>query len=193
MKNFLASFLGVLAGMLLAGVLWWVAQPPRGEAVSLQPPPDAPEIVVYVSGAVQYPGMYSLPSGCRVGDALEAAGGITSKADASRLNLAARLDDGEQVQVPEKIRQAQGQESGSSLDNAVSSGPATGEPSGASVNINTATLEELDTLPGIGPATARKIIEYREANGPFQALEEIMNVPGIGPATFERIKDSITL
>ncbi len=188
MKNFLASFLGVLAGMLLAGVLWWVAQPPRGEAVSLQPPPDAPEIVVYVSGAVQYPGTYSLPSGCRVSDALEAAGGTTANADASRLNLAARLDDGEQVQVPEKIRQAQG-----SGDNASAVSPTQVTASGAPVNINTATLEELDTLPGIGPSTAQKIIDYRDANGPFQALEEIMNVPGIGPATFERIKDLITL
>lgn len=193
MKNFLHAFLGVLAGLLLAGVLWWVAQPPRGEAVTLQPPPDAPEIVVYVNGAVQYPGTYSLPSGSRVGDALEAAGGTTARADASRLNLAARLDDGEQVEVPEKIRQAQGQGAGSGVENAVFVSPTQGSPSGGLVNLNTATLEELDTLPGIGPATAQKIIDYRDANGPFQALEEIMNVPGIGPATFERIKDSITL
>jgi competence protein ComEA len=193
MKNFLHALLGVLAGLLLAGILWWVALPPRGESVALQPPPGAPEIIVYVSGAIEFPGTYSLPAGSRVGDALEAAGGTTARADASRLNLAARLDDGEQVEVPEKVGQAQGQGSGSSSGNSVLSGPTPGAPSGSLVNINTATLEELDTLPGIGPATAQKIIEYRDANGPFQALEEIMNVPGIGPATFERIKDLITL
>lgn len=188
MKNFLNSFLGVLAGLLLAGILWWVALPPRGEAVVLQPPPGVPEIVIYVSGAVEAPGTYRLPSGSRIEDALVAAGGVTARADSSRLNLAARLDDGEQVEVPEKIRQAQGNGT-----TALAGNPTQVTASGGPVNINTATLEELDTLPGIGPVTAQKIIDYRDANGPFQALEEIMNVPGIGPATFERIKELITL
>lgn len=141
-------------------------------------------VVVYVSGAVVHPGVYTLPAGARVADALAAAGGATPEADLAHLNLARRLRDEEQVYVP---RQGE-----------PTLPPATGVPSSNSatpgkVNINTADVAELDTLPGIGPGYAQRIVAYREQHGPFRTIEDLQKVPGIGPATFARVRDLITV
>ncbi|MGB9723617.1 MAG: ComEA family DNA-binding protein, partial [Chloroflexia bacterium] len=152
-----------------------------------RPTATPPPIVVYVSGAVRHPGVYALPAGARLADAVAAAGGADPQADLDQINLARRLQDEEHVHIPRR---------GETPRPEPTSPPAGVTPSGASggkVNINTAGLEELDRLPGIGPGYAQRIIEYRQAHGPFASIEEIQNVPGIGPATFARIRDLITV
>lgn len=179
MKKLLDLLLGILIGLLAAGLLWLVGSPPRGREVALLPAPTPRPVVVHVSGAVPRPGVYALPAGSRVQDALRAAGGFLSDADPAAVNLAALLEDGSQLVIPEKT-----------LVETI----AIGSPGGGTlVDINKATLAELDTLPGIGPTTATRIIEYRQQNGPFKELDDLMDVPGIGPATFDRIKNMITI
>ena len=140
-------------------------------------------ILVYVTGAVNQPEQtITLPYGSRVSDALEAVGGMTDDADMERVNLAALVRDGDQIHVPSMNETGEG-EAHSALPT-----PSGGEV----VYINTATLEELQTLPGIGPAMAQRIIDYREANGAFTSLEDLDNVSGMGPATIEEIADLIS-
>jgi len=177
--------LGVLIGLLGAGVILLVGSPPRGEAIRLLPPPAAPPLVIDVSGAVSRPGVYKLPQGSRVQDALQAAGGALPEADLGTLNLAGPLDDGSLVRVPVK---GESQSPPSRSGNVSIPGA-----SGSLTNINTATQEELENLPGIGPTLAQRIVEYRQANGPFATIEAIQEVSGIGPGTFEKIKDLITV
>jgi len=155
------------------------------------PTPTPAPIQVYVSGAVVRPGVYALPPDARVVDALEAAGGPTEEADLVHLNLAQRVRDEEQVHVPQ-VGEPTYQPPTPAVPSAGTPNPA-GEPAGTLVNINTATLEELTSLPGIGSGYAQRIVDYRESNGPFQSIEEIQNVPGIGAATFARIRDLITV
>lgn len=185
MKPVYYVLIGVLAGFLLAGAILLVARAPRGEPVALQPAPTRAPIVVQVDGAVPRPGVYELPEGSRVQDAITAAGGLLADADASGINLAARLEDGQQINIP-----------GGGTGAAPPELFAVPAPTAVRVdliNINTASLEELDSLPGIGPTTAQKIIDYRTEHGNFSHIEDIMNVSGIGPATFDDIRDLITV
>lgn len=166
--------LGVLLG---AGILLIVTRPPRGTPITLLPAPSPAPISVYVSGRVNQAGLYTLPRGSRVNDAILAAGGFSEDADSGAINLAKVLEDGEQINIPEVIK------------GSVSSGSTrASDPSLILVDINTATLEQLDILPEIGPKTAQEIIDYRNANGPFVGIEDIMDVPGIGQITFDKIK-----
>jgi competence protein ComEA len=172
----------IILGLLLGlGVIFLVTRPPRGEPIELLPAPTQSPITVYISGAVGKNGLYSLPRGSRVNDAILAAGGFTDNADTAALNLAQILEDGEKVVVPELVPQ-DAPENGTRLVN-----PVLGL-----VNINTASIEQLDTLPEIGPKTAQNIIDYRNANGPFARIEDIQDVPDIGPVTFDKIKELIT-
>ncbi len=187
MRSSYFVLIGVISGFLLAGALVWVSRSPSGKPIELMPAPTQPPLVVHVIGAVPRPGVYELPEGSRIQDAIQAAGGLLAQAEVSFINLAAPLEDGQQLDIPYK-------------DGAPASDPFSDEPQATLdvnqselIDINTASVEELDTLPGIGPTTAQKIIEYREVNGPFQDIEDIMNVSGIGPATFEEIKDLITV
>jgi competence protein ComEA len=127
-------------------------------------------LVVDVVGAVVRPGLYRLPHGARVADAVRHAGGLTRKADRAAVNLAAPLVDGEQVRVAAKGAVVTG----------ASSGGASATP--APVSLSTATAEQLDALPGVGPVTAQKIVTYREQHGPFTSVEALDAIPGIGPA-----------
>jgi competence protein ComEA len=136
---------------------------------------------VYVSGAVQQPDVYPLPLDSIVKDAIMAAGGATGDADLDRINLALPVADGQHVYVPRL-----GEEN--SPVQPLSRQPA----SGGKVNINTADSAALDSLPGIGPALAQRIIDYRQEHGPFARLEDLMEVSGIGPGTFEKLRDLIT-
>jgi competence protein ComEA len=184
MKSILYLASGILFGLFLAALVWVVARSPSGEAVILRPAPTEKPVVVYITGAVPRPGVYALPKDARIQDAISAAGGFLAEADKSQINLAAVLEDGEKLEVP-YIEGAS---------------PVIGTPvpevetsTSEVININIASIAELDTLPGIGPTTAQKIIDYREQNGPFLNTEDIINVPGIGPGTYERIKDLITV
>jgi len=137
-----------------------------------------PSLVVHVVGAVRRPGLFTLRDDSRVADALTRAGGPTRRADLTAVNLAAPLADGQQVLVP--VRLAPG------------AGPAATPASGARVSLAVATVEQLDELPGIGPVTAQKIVDYRTAHGPFRSVEDLDDVPGIGPARIEQLRDLVT-
>ncbi|MBU0705187.1 MAG: helix-hairpin-helix domain-containing protein [Chloroflexi bacterium] len=155
-------------------------------SVTPPPTPTPAPIRVHVTGAVCVPAVYKLSPGSIVQDAVEAAGGPATDADLNHINLALELRDQQQVYVPR-----QGEADPPPL---VSGGEPGGEESTVTlVNINTAMATELETLPRIGPTTAQRIIEYREASGPFGTIEDIQNVPGIGPATFDGLEDLITV
>lgn len=148
------------------------------------------EIVVYVAGAVNHPGVVRLAEGARAKEAVDACGGFLPTADTNGVNLAQKLKDGVQVTVPEKAPVAA--EGRAAQGAPTASGAARSLPDGM-VNINTADEKELDKLPGIGPAMAKRIIEYRTENGAFQSPEEIKRVKGIGDAKYEKMKDKIVL
>jgi competence protein ComEA len=142
-------------------------------------------LTVHVAGAVRDPGVYKLPADARVDDAVARAGGATRRADLGGLNLAAKLEDGRQVLVPERIQAGGGTASGV----ASSPDPAEGQP----LNLNTATLEQLDTLSGIGPTTAQKILDFREEKGGFGSVEELGEIPGIGEKRLASLREEVTL
>jgi competence protein ComEA len=154
----------------------------------------AADVVVYVCGAVKSPGVVRVPAGARVADALAIAGGPVARAELAAVNLAAKVVDGQQIVVPERGAAGAPVAAGSAaVSGSASSAVASAVVAGAPVNINTASLEELDTLDGVGPATAQKIIDYRTASGPFKTVDDIKNVSGIGDAKFAAMKDSITV
>jgi competence protein ComEA len=134
--------------------------------------------VVYVVGAVRRPGLYRLPSGSRVADAVARAGGVTRRADPAALNLAAPVADGEQVLVPARLPRAVAAAQGA---------PVPGVPAGP-IQLSSATADQLDSLPGIGPATAQKILDYRAEHGAFRSVDELDDVPGIGPTRVEQLR-----
>ena len=186
LKQILYMIAGVLFGLFVAVLVWVVARGPSGQAVTLRPVPTEKPIVVHISGAVPRPGVYALAQGSRVQDAISAAGGFLADAEKTGINLARTLEDGEQLDIPYA--------EGASPVILEPPPAATEAPSSAElININFASQSELESLPGIGPTTAQKIIQYREQNGPFVATEDIINVSGIGPGTYERIKDLITV
>ena len=142
-------------------------------------PAAAPRVVVDVVGAVRRPGLYRLPQGTRIADAVARAGGATAKAELALVNLAAPLADGEQIVVP--VRSPGG--------GAVAAPPpAAGASPSAPLDLNTATADQLDALPGIGPATAAKIVAFRQAHGAFHSVDELDAVPGIGPSRIAQLK-----
>jgi competence protein ComEA len=175
-----ALFLG---GRYLAGA--GSAQQARSEpaaAGELRAEPR-PRLVVHVVGAVRRPGLYRLGDGARIADALRRAGGATRRADLSLVNLAAPLSDGTQIVVPKRAPPATG---GSA---AVS--PDAGGPSSGPIHLNTATVEQLDELPGVGPVTAQKIVDYREQHGAFSSVDDLDAIPGIGPARLEQLRELV--
>ena len=157
------------------------------ESLSVQ---SSGEIAVDVEGAVKHPGLYMVAAGSRIGDAIEAAGGVTNKAASGQVNLAQSLEDGQQVYVPSK-QEGSSRRSSDSGSGSAGSGGATASSAGDKININTATAEELQALPGIGEALSQRIVDYRDANGAFSQVEDITNVSGIGDAILANIKDII--
>ena len=149
---------------------------------------DRAEITVYVTGAINKPGVVTVREGARTADAVKACGGLLPTADGEKVNMAQVLKDGQQVRVPEK-------QAGSSAlpANTGKASSAVKTKADGPININTASAEELDALPGIGPAMAKRIIEYRETEGAFTAIEDIKKVKGIGEAKFEKMNDKICL
>ncbi len=180
--------IAVAAGVLLT---WWLlSERPRTsspDAVSLVATPSpsgadpsaAGELVIDVEGKVKHPGIVTLPAGSRVHEAIAEAGGVRGKVDTSTLNMARVLTDGEQILV--------------GVD-PVPGDPAAGgtSASGARISLASATLEQLDTLPGIGPVTAQAILDHRSEHGPFTSVDDLLDVKGIGEATLADIRDQVT-
>jgi competence protein ComEA len=180
----LALVVLALAGKAtLGGSAPSVTQPRTGadDAVLEAEPSEAPELVVHVVGAVRQPGLYRLAEGSRVDDAIAEAGGPTGKALLAGVNLASPVADGQQIVVPAKGRAG------------AVAGSGAPESSGGRVHLNTATLEDLDALPGVGPVTAQRILDYREEHGAFQSVDELDAVSGIGPARLEQLQELVDL
>jgi competence protein ComEA len=137
----------------------------------------APLVVVDVVGAVRRPGLYRLRQGARIADAIARAGGATRRAQLSLVNLAAPLADGVQIVVPARV--------------AGSGGAATAAQPSGPVHLNTATLEDLDALPGVGPVTAQKILDFRQQHGAFSSVDELDAIPGIGPARLDQLRELV--
>ena len=180
---------GLLIAALFVGGRFFVGsgtatvEPSPSAAGELEAAPPA-RLVVHVVGAVRRPGLYRLDHGARIADAVRRAGGATRRADLSLVNLAAQVSDGTQVVVPARV--------------AVEEGPAGGGSEGESataaagpVHLNTATLEQLDALPGIGPVTAQKIVDYRAQHGAFSSIDDLDAIPGIGPARPEQLREQV--
>ena len=140
---------------------------------------DAAPVVVHVAGEVRAAGVYRLRAGTRVSDAVERAGGATRRADLSQVNLAAKVEDGRQILVPRRVKAS------------AAAGPAAATAPGQPVNLNTATLEQLDALSGVGPVTAQKIIDYREEHGGFGSVDELGEVAGIGDVRLASLREQV--
>ncbi len=189
-RRLLLAAAGSLALILLAGRFVLGAgtttvaplPPPPAETASVTGLPAA-RVVVDVVGAGRRPGLYRLEQGSRIADAVARAGGATGKADLAQVNLAAPLADGEQVVVPKR-----------GAPGAAPGGAGVGARAGAStgpVHLSTATLEQLDSLPGVGPVTAQKILDYRAKHGAFSSVDELDAVPGIGPSRMDQLRDLV--
>lgn len=166
-----------LGAFLFVGIVWWVNRPKGHSAVPL---------IVQIEGAVEHPGVYEVPEGTRLFELLERAGGAKADADLRGLNLAAPLYDGQKIVIPALPRPER-------TSGSPSSPFSLSPPLGVSlVNVNTASPEELETLPGIGEVLAQRIVEYREAHGPFKSPEDLLKIKGIGPKTLEKFRDRIT-
>ncbi|MEL7637042.1 MAG: helix-hairpin-helix domain-containing protein [Anaerolineaceae bacterium] len=192
MKNWKWLLSGILLGLLLSGLFRLLSLPQNEQRFTLvtvtpnltpEPSPTVSLIQVHVAGEVKQPGLYSLPEGANVQDAIDAAQGPTEIARQDLLNLAAPLTDGQRIYIPSS-EEAQSTESGQhSLETTLA----------GLVNINTANQEELETLPEIGSVRAQAIITYRTQNGYFLTIEELLNVEGIGESTFNELKEFITV
>lgn len=203
-KNRHVIFGVMLAAVLAGGTIFYLRQPAAEPIEIVAPEPTATKtpaatatpgpVRVYVTGAVAHVDVYVLPQGSIIKDAVEAAGGFTPDADPERINLALELADQQQIHVPglDEQNPPPPVQDAPSVSRSAAAGN-TGSAAGEQINLNTATLEQLDSLSGIGPAIGQRIIDYREKIGGFQNIEQITEVSGVGEATFAKIKDSITV
>ena len=196
-RRALAYAAAMLAFLVVGGRLLDAGPPDRARAGTKAPAKlaaasaPARKLIVHVVGAVARPGLYRLSDGSRVDDAIRRAGGAKKTAALELVNLAAPVADGQQVVVPARARtavSATGPDGGGS-----SAATGGGALPGQRIHLNTATLEQLDALPGVGPVTAQKILDYRTANGAFSSVDELDAVPGIGPARLEQLKELVDL
>lgn len=173
------AVLTMLAGLGVAVVVTLLNGDEHVSTVRTHPTASSAPVAIYVHvlGAVQTPGLYQLHEGARVMDAVAAAGGMTDEADPAAINLARFVTDGEQIRVP-TVGEAEEED---------------GTDGQGRVNLNTATAEDLETLPRIGPALAQRIIAWRDENGGFRSVDDLRNVSGIGEKTFAMLKDLVTI
>ena len=175
---------GLVCGLLATGLILLLSKVSRGDAIQLNTPPPPLPVVIFITGAIQQPGVYELPNGSRVQDAVQVAGGFTEQANPESINLAAILLDGQKILVPQHTPMVDPDQSKLATIPVGITYP---------LDLNTVDQVALETLPGIGPVTAEKIIAYRQEHGPFTSIQQIQDVSGIGPATFEQIKEFITV
>lgn len=185
---------GAFGLALLAAVLVFVffGRAPTAAPRVVVPTPRPtvePLVQVHVAGAVQAPGVYRLPASARVADAIAAAGGVTADGDAQALNLAARVQDGQKLTVP-RVAPTAGPAASASESSAT---PVAPSPASRKVNLNTADAAQLEALPGIGPVTARRIIEWRQQHGPFTGVEQLREQKLVNASTYERVKELVTV
>jgi competence protein ComEA len=188
-RSMLIGFAALAAVAVVGGYGIAMRAKPKPTKVSLAAPAERQrdekrKIFVHVGGAVRRPGLYALADGARVNDAVRAAGGVLEDADLDALNLAARVRDGDKILVP-----AEGEGEGGP-DPPGSQGAGM---QGSLINLNTATAGDLENLPGIGPALAQRILDFREKNGGFRTVEDLLEVPGIGSKKFEELRDLVTV
>lgn len=183
----------VIVCLGVAGIAWWSGRPtsvtpieesiPQIQLVTTVPPVTVPPpVIVHVAGAVVRPGVYTLPADARLVDAIDIAGGALPEAEPHRLNLAAGVVDGMQIWVPVEGELVPQQ-----------AGPGLSGDSSGPVNLNTASADQLDALPGVGPSTASAILAYRDDHGPFLTVDDLLSVPGIGPAKLESLRDAVVV
>ncbi len=182
MKTWQMVLIGVFGGLIGAALILIVNSPPRGQGIEIIPPPTPGPAIVHVTGAVQQPGVYKIDKDLRVQDAITAAGGLQPNAAAEKINLAAKIHDGGQIFVP---TQCVGQDCALlAIENAQKTASLS-----APININTADVQTISTLPAIGPSKAEAIVAYRDEHGFYTSLKDIEDVPGIGAGIIEQIKD----
>jgi competence protein ComEA len=163
------------------------ARPTQQAAVKVARDGAGGAAFVHVTGAVRRPGVYRLPAWARLDAAIRRAGGATARADTQGVNLAAKVADGQQVIVPRRAPGAGVPGAGAGVAGAAS------EAAGAPISLNTATVEQLDELEGIGPTTAQKILDWRKEHGGFRAVEDLQQISGIGPKRFESLKEKVRM
>ncbi len=185
----LGVLFGAVVGLLIGGLLYLTTRAPSGQKVELMPSSTPEPISVYITGAVERPGVYQVPRDSRLVEVIAAAGGLLEGADITTLNLAEKVKDEQQINIPgnAEIPTPQLVIGGGGL--LVTPTP----PVGGLVNINTADAALLETIPGIGPTVASRIVAYREENGPFERVEDLTKVAGIGPETLEQIRPYVTV
>ncbi len=182
-KKVLSAAIYCLIGLLSAGLVLLIARPPQGDPVIILPTKTESTIAIYLTGAIINPGVYELPPGSRLEDAISLAGGFLTGADISCVNLAAEIKDGQSFYI-RTVNE----------DDPVSSEHEQGIMNVEGlIDINSATSEQLQQLPGIGPTKAEAIIEFRETNGLFHTLNDLLLVPGIGESTLAQIMNFITI
>jgi competence protein ComEA len=184
MRQLTSAIVALAAGALAASAVIYGMDRQSAPEIIIDDPREGTEMVVSVKGAVATPGIYRLPGDARVKDAVDAAGGTTSDADLSGINMAARVVDEQELVIPAKQTAAQGLLAGT---------PSTSAPENAKININTATAVELDELPGIGEVLAARIVAYREEYGPFESIDALAQVDGISIAMVDEIRSMITV
>ncbi len=167
--------------------------PASGDGASSESGASGETVLVHVVGQVNAPGVVEIPTGSRVVDAIAAAGGATAEADTAAVNLARQAVDGEQVYVPAPGEVAPVPGAGPAPAGGPGGGDTSGTPGAASVNLNSAGSEELQTLPGVGPALAQRILDWRESNGTFGSIDQLQDVSGIGPVVFEGLRALVTV
>jgi len=201
MKGWRLLLFGILIGLISGGAIFLVSRPVRGVPITLKPAPTqtttpypiptATEmpIQVQIRGEILNPGVYSLSKKSCLGDLIAHAGGISSLADEKRINLAAKLKDGDYFYIPSEGEDIP--ETAANAPNRESNGTSTlfEYP----LDLNGADQEELESLPGIGPTKASDILAYRSQHGAFSSIDELLNVPGIGPSTLENIRDCLMI
>ncbi|HEY8093218.1 MAG TPA: ComEA family DNA-binding protein [Acidimicrobiales bacterium] len=203
-----AVTVGVVLLLTVAG--WWLVRPsplpveaglPRASSApgvvtgapppSVAAPPGSPPVMVQVAGAVASPGVYRLAPDARIVDLVAAAGGALPDADLEAMALATRLSDGQRVQVPHRGEVLPAEATGGGGAMTASTGPTGSAGPAQSVDLNQATLAELDALPGVGPTTAQAIVTYRDKHGPFLTVDDLTEVQGIGPTRLEHLRDLV--